>query len=529
MWTVADIGTEIVDAANLMHHKRKAGKTTDQLATSILAAVEAKITAVGMNCKIALQLIKTIEDSNFDESMINKLKDKIDQLLEGTQQTSTITGSMVIAKPQTISLPAYMTQQEWTFLADPNKGYMAKVTCLTKKVKHLGIKSMSEKTTKSLVATLLTMYDSLPDAATRHQMVRDFKLSFANQEFQHELPFLLQYPRDPFQLPQEIMLIAYQGTQPQKCVPDTYAHILTHPIESYKQDAATSWKRQQWKHWKHQKAISRCRQRQPRPWIHAHAIFPTTDGDVQGVHAHVPEEQLSRCQEAKQASCARSRAIENPCEPGRLETTSALEDKKPEAEPPLSNDAAPQPGGSEAIEAEAFNILRNRAACKAKAKAGPNAKPSMSPAGATKATKGMKRPAAKTTVENMIEYHVPMPDAKWEGRTKESWTSGHYQKCRKHAIAQGMTDDDAKANARIACAKALQKWNQRAIGSQDCAPKVEPIHGAIGVHDTCKQWWPCAVGKTSCCSRGLACGWKPVYIQPGAMPSRRATPSTMHA
>ena len=68
-----------------------------------------------------------------------------------------------------------------------------------------------------------------------------------------------------------------------------------------------------------------------------------------------------------------------------------------------------------------------------------------------------------------------------------------------------------------------------AIGSQDCAPKVEPIHGAIGVHDTCKQWWPCAVGKTSCCSRGLACGWKPVYIQPGAMPSRRATPSTMHA
>ena len=125
MWTVADICTEIVDAANLMHHKRKAGKATDQLATSILAAVEAKITAVGMNCKIALQLIKTIEDSNFDESMINKLKDKIDQLLEGTQQTSTITGSMVIAKPQTISLPAYMTQQEWTFLADPNKGYMA--------------------------------------------------------------------------------------------------------------------------------------------------------------------------------------------------------------------------------------------------------------------------------------------------------------------------------------------------------------------------------------------------------------------
>ena len=198
------------------------------------------------------------------------------------------------------------------------------------------------------------------------------------------------------------------------------------------------WKRQQWKQWKYQKAISRCRQRQPRPWIHAHAIFPTTDGDVQGVHAHVPEEQLSRCQEAKQASCARSRAIENPCEPGRLE-----------AEPPLSNDAAPQPGGSEAIEDEAFNILHNRAACKAKAKAGPNAKPSMSPAGATKATKGMKRPAAKTMVENLDEYHVPLPDAKWEGRTKESWTSGHYQKCRKHAIAQG-----------IACAKALQKWNQ---------------------------------------------------------------------
>ena len=42
--------------------------------------------------------------------------------------------------------------------------------------------------------------------------------------------------------------------------------------------------------------------------------------------------------------------------PLRLRTTSALEDKKPEA-----------------------------AACKAKAKAGPNAKPSMSPAGATRA------------------------------------------------------------------------------------------------------------------------------------------------
>ena len=222
MWTVADICAEIVDAANLMHHKRKAGKATDQLATSILAAVEAKITAVGMNCKIALQLIKTIEDSNFDESMINKLKDKIDQLLEGTQQTSTITGSMLIAKPQTISLPAYMTQQEWTFLADPNKGYRAKVTCLTKKVKHLGIKSMSEKTTKSLVATLLTMYDSLPDAATRHQMVRDFKLGVPAC-----IAIFAAISQRPIPAPQEIMLIAYQGTQPQKCVPDTYAHILT--------------------------------------------------------------------------------------------------------------------------------------------------------------------------------------------------------------------------------------------------------------------------------------------------------------
>ena len=93
--------------------------------------------------------------------------------------------------------------------------------------------------------------------------------------------------------------------------------------------------------------------------------------------------------------------------PLSLRTTSALEDNKPEAEPPLSNDAAPEPGGSETIEDEAFNILRNRA--------GPNAKPSMSPAGATKATKGMKRPAAKTMVENMMQYHVPLPDAKWEG------------------------------------------------------------------------------------------------------------------
>ena len=465
MWTVADICTEIVDAANLMHHKRKAGKATDQLATSILAAVEAKITAVGMNCKIALQLIKTIEDSNFDESMINKLKDKIDQLLEGTQQTSTITGSMVIAKPQTISLPAYMTQQEWTFLADPNKGYMAKVTCLTKKVKHLGIKSMSEKTTKSLVATLLTMYDSLPDAATRHQMVRDFKLSFANQEFQHELPFLLQYPRDPFQLPQEIMLIAYQGTQPQKCVPDTYAHILTQiPLRATNKMLPPAGK-----------GSSGSIGSTKRPSPDADSDSPDR-GSMPMQYFQQQMVMFKECMHMFQKNSSPDAKKQNKLPapdqeplkihvnqadlPLRLRTTSALEDKKPEAEPPLSNDAAPQPGGSEAIEAEAFNILRNRAACKAKAKAGPNAKPSMSPAGATKATKGMKRPAAKTMVENMIEYHVPMPDAKWEGRTKESWTSGHYQKCRKHAIAQGMTDDDAKANARIACAKALQKWNQ---------------------------------------------------------------------
>ena len=465
MWTVADICTEIVDAANLMHHKRKAGKATDQLATSILAAVEAKITAVGMNCKIALQLIKTIEDSNFDESMINKLKDKIDQLLEGTQQTSTITGSMVIAKPQTISLPAYMTQQEWTFLADPNKGYMAKVTCLTKKVKHLGIKSMSEKTTKSLVATLLTMYDSLPDAATRHQMVRDFKLSFANQEFQHELPFLLQYPRDPFQLPQEIMLIAYQGTQPQKCVPDTYAHILTQiPLRATNKMLPPAGK-----------GSSGSIGSTKRPSPDADSDSPDR-GSMPMQYFQQQMVMFKECMHMFQKNSSPDAKKQNKLPapdqeplkihvnqadlPLRLRTTSALEDKKPEAEPPLSNDAAPQPGGSEAIEAEAFNILRNRAACKAKAKAGPNAKPSMSPAGATKATKGMKRPAAKTMVENMIEYHVPMPDAKWEGRTKESWTSGRYQKCRKHAIAQGMTDDDAKANARIACAKALQKWNQ---------------------------------------------------------------------
>ena len=224
MWTVEDIKKEIADINAFLGH-RKAGGQINDLETSMQKGILAKIDAVSLSPADSLLLYKQIdESSSFSTAMKNTLKEQVDQTLTKPTQTQ---GPQVTLKPQTISLPKYLTKEEWNIVLT-GQNYHEKVNTLVGRLVQLGLKSLSEKSVKSATACLFCSLSTLPDALAKYQMVQDVKLAFTSKACTgSDMPFILTYPEEPDTLSPVVLAKAYSGgTSPSGFVPPEYSKML---------------------------------------------------------------------------------------------------------------------------------------------------------------------------------------------------------------------------------------------------------------------------------------------------------------
>lgn len=510
MWTVEDIKKEIADINAFLGH-RKAGGQINDLETSMQKGILAKIDAVSLSPADSLLLYKQIdESSSFSTAMKNTLKEQVDQTLTKPTQTQ---GPQVTLKPQTISLPKYLTKEEWNIVLT-GQNYHEKVNTLVGRLVQLGLKSLSEKSVKSATACLFCSLSTLPDALAKYQMVQDVKLAFTSKACTgSDMPFILTYPEEPDTLSPVVLAKAYSGgTSPSGFVPPEYSKMLhmvilrdTHKeIRKAKAQANTP------------APAPTQPQSQPQPennraldmLLHMVGTFMHGQGRHYGQgsppHGHSQKsaklalgngETGAPPQTPKQAPLSLQDI--QPFEP-KLRCGQPFEDP-PKQEPTEQSQAKTSSGAKlslplqgetkqsdgKHVEEAAFAALKNRQAAakasakasakgackpkaKAKGKAKAKAKPTspdatkaedpkqseITPAAKAKAKAGgrqSKRTAAEMekTVTAGMSYTSGEPEDRWEGKLN-SWTSKHYKLARQRAADAGASEEEAKAFGSLA-------------------------------------------------------------------------------
>ena len=468
MWTVEDIKKEIADINAFLGH-RKAGGQINDLETSMQKGILAKIDAVSLSPADSLLLYKQIdESSSFSTAMKNTLKEQVDQTLTKPTQTQ---GPQVTLKPQTISLPKYLTKEEWNIVLT-GQNYHEKVNT--------------------------------------YQMVQDVKLAFTSKACTgSDMPFILTYPEEPDTLSPVVLAKAYSGgTSPSGFVPPEYSKMLhmvilrdTHKeIRKAKAQANTP------------APAPTQPQSQPQPennraldmLLHMVGTFMHGQGRHYGQgsppHGHSQKsaklalgngETGAPPQTPKQAPLSLQDI--QPFEP-KLRCGQPFEDP-PKQEPTEQSQAKTSSGAKlslplqgetkqsdgKHVEEAAFAALKNRQAAakasakgackpkaKAKGKAKAKAKPTspdatkaedpkqseITPAAKAKAKAGgrqSKRTAAEMekTVTAGMSYTSGEPEDRWEGKLN-SWTSKHYKLARQRAADAGASEEEAKAFGSLA-------------------------------------------------------------------------------
>ena len=454
MWTLDDIKKELQDTSNLLKHKRDRSTLTEteikKLEDALVVSIEHKLSSMKWNAQHALEF-HTVMDScgSFSSDMGTKLRAKVDTLL--VQPVAAPVMQMAV-KPQTLSIPAYLTEEEWSCI-NGTHSYHTKLSTICKRATALGVQSCSEQTVKSITATLLCGLSALPGAAAMHQVVTDVKLSMSSMTTQAGLPFVLKYPANPLDLAQEVLSAAYGQSNPACKIPDKYTVVLkqvplrvTHASLSKNKQTGEA----------------------------TPAATPAQAGNSSSSTGFtgVPDMQafqmcmLSMGMHALQNKKALKTLLDIKTPEKQQEAppdqSSQQVNKKPAVPALMDEQVAPAinvPAAAE-IEEAAFQALKNRTP---NAKAKPTAASMKEPSAKVKASI-MKRPSASAAYSKskaLAEYQCPLPEDRWMASTKDSWTSKHYHTARQPAVKAGLDDDSAKAYGRDARSKAVLAWDKK--------------------------------------------------------------------
>lgn len=497
MWTLDDIKKELQDTSNLLKHKRDRSTLTEteikKLEDSLVVSIEHKLTSMKWNAQHALEF-HTVMDSceSFSSDMSTKLRAKVDTLL--VQPVAAPVMQMAL-KPQTLSIPAYLTEEEWSCI-NGTQSYHTKLSTICKRAKALGVQSCSEQTVKSITATLLCGLSALPDAAAMHQVVTDVKLSMSSMTTQAGLPFVLKFPANPLDLPQEVLSAAYGQSNPACKIPDKYTVVLkqvplrvTHaslsrnkqsgeatPAATPAQASSTSSSTgftgvPDMQNPMQQMMCNMMTMGMQQMMCNKKALKQLLDIKTPEKQQEATSDQASQQVNTKPAVPALMDETVTPAINVPAAAVATLQPKlrtqaSTPAECTLPTNSEEQPvqppsqlDGAE-IEEAAFQALKNRIpTAKAKAKTSPKKKPS-----ANVKASIMKRPSASAAYSKskaLAEYQCPLPEDRWMSSTKESWTSKHYHTARQLAVKAGLDDDSAKAYGRDARSKAVLAWDKK--------------------------------------------------------------------
>ena len=423
---------------------------------------------------------------SFSSDMSTKLRAKVDTLL--VQPVAAPVMQMAL-KPQTLSIPAYLTEEEWSCI-NGTHSYHTKLSTICKRAKALGVQSCSEQTVKSITATLLCGLSALPDAAAMHQVVTDVKLSMSSMTTQAGLPFALKFPANPLDLPLEVLSAAYGQSNPACKIPDKYTVVLkqvplrvTHaslsknkqcgeatpaatPAQASSSSSSTGFTGVP--DLQHPMQQMMCMMTMgTQAFQNKKALKQLLDIKTPEKQQEATSDQSSQQVNTKPAVPALMDETATPAFTVPAADLATLQPKlrtqastPAECTLPTNSEEQPKESNSQLngaeIEEAAFNALKNRTPTAAALQKKPSAKVKASI---------MKRPSASSLKisksKPLGEYQCPLPEDRWTSSTKDSWTSKHYHTARQLAVKAGLDDDSAKAYGRDARSKAVLAWDKK--------------------------------------------------------------------
>ena len=230
---VVDLKQELNAVSGLIQSRREslnnAATCADKAKEAALVGNLSKKIKHSLVCSIAeaQSLYDCLKGSPLEDAYKDTLRNSIDTAL-----TSGATNAMPVAlKPQKlIHLQNYLTQVDWDIIGSPDASYIAKLNCVAKRWKSLGIRSLHGQTAKHGVAVLLCFVAKLPDHALINQMVQDLKSTFQStaSEGIDALPYVKEFPGYHTQLPSGLAESAYHGKVPSPKELEHIKPILKH-------------------------------------------------------------------------------------------------------------------------------------------------------------------------------------------------------------------------------------------------------------------------------------------------------------
>lgn len=481
-WTVQDVLQEMAAVADLITHRRNtaaSGEDMDTIEQHMIQGLLNKVGTLSLDARSTLQLIQEVDGRvGYSSTSKSKLKTAIETRLGAVN--AGLNTRTALWKPQNINISFYLTDSDWNQLKN-STNYHFKITLIAKKLRALGLQTMSEQTTKYATATLLCCYQQLPDAVTIHHIVNDIKLGFASTKAYDGMPFLLTYPQDPRDLPRVILDNAYPDGGPANRCPEQFAMVLKQvPMR------------------KTNKLLSQAPSSEPSSGSGSNTsplanlktgnagmdmafkmfgtMFETMMGNLQGFSSDKrptePKIEISPSKvpvgKTSAAKVVPALRVNDPTDTKTLPVANGAPSKQLALEDTTAHSAtlptqASAPTAQE-IEEATFNQLKaKQAQAKAKAKASSKSK-AMKKAPKEKAkakvkSSLMKKPSSSChSAATPFTYVVSPPGPEWKGRTYDSWTSKHYHAARQLAGKCGLSDDDAKQKGRDARQQASDIW-----------------------------------------------------------------------
>ena len=147
VWTIADIEKEIKDLSSLYALRGGNEAPTDALSEGMAMAVASKISSIAdLSCGDAVKVLQTLDTVTLPVSMKSAIQKGVEGKLEAKEQ---VTAPSAIST-QTISLGYYLSKSDWASLQSAQIPYHGKLQVVVKRLKSLGLVSMSEKKQSSM-------------------------------------------------------------------------------------------------------------------------------------------------------------------------------------------------------------------------------------------------------------------------------------------------------------------------------------------------------------------------------------------
>ena len=228
-WCVADVCQELQDMASYLK-KRRQLQLPEPATADIVKGIVFKMKSMGdwtsSSASTVLDACALLSD---DAAKI--ITTTVDDLVMATPDAASL--HCLQNTSTCIFMHNYLSAEDWKLISSRDESLLAKKYCIIRKMKKLGMKSVSEQTVRWIIALLLTTLDTLPRYHIIYQMVLDFKKLFHSEQ---TMPFqcttIKTYPKDAASLPADVYKAVYTdaGQMPAPHQPTALPAIAMHHI-----------------------------------------------------------------------------------------------------------------------------------------------------------------------------------------------------------------------------------------------------------------------------------------------------------